>query len=321
MTKQIPFMTWMGYLPCAHQPAREGDIPAVEDRKRLMKQAQEDAHEAMAKAQSFWNKKMTFCPYQKGQKVWIEGTNIKTTHPTTKLRAKRFGPFKIMEVISPVTYCIQLLAQWKIHDTFHATLLYPHKTTELYRRMFTKPPPDLITGQEEWEVENVLASRCQGYWKKLQYLVKWKDFSEAHDSWEPLENLENVHEAIRDFHLTHPQAIQQVILKEHTMDWSSPSHSPLPNINKLITSFDQLYISMPSHNSSTENLVNRILNQPWRSPTNPITSEALPYCIDQQASTGPSSPTPKGSNSEDITLPHIQMLEREILALSPPLPS
>jgi Integrase zinc binding domain len=68
-TKQIPFMTWMGYLPCAHQPTREGDVPAVEERKRLMKQAREDAHKAMAKAQSFWNKKMNFHPYQKGQKV------------------------------------------------------------------------------------------------------------------------------------------------------------------------------------------------------------------------------------------------------------
>jgi hypothetical protein len=68
-------------------------MPAVEERKRLMKQAQEDAHEAMAKAQSFWNKKTTFYPYQKGQKVWIEGTNIRMIHPTTKLHAKCFGPF------------------------------------------------------------------------------------------------------------------------------------------------------------------------------------------------------------------------------------
>jgi hypothetical protein len=65
----------------------------------------------MAKAQSFWNKKTTFHPYQKGQKVWIEGTNLKTTHPTTKLHAKHFSPFKITEVISPMTYRLQLLAQ------------------------------------------------------------------------------------------------------------------------------------------------------------------------------------------------------------------
>ena len=200
-------MTWMGYLLCAHQPTQEGDILAVEERKRLMKQAREDTHEAMAKAQSFWNKKTTFRPYQKGQKVWIEGTNIKTTHPTTKLHAKRFSPFKITEVISPMTYRLQLPAQWKIHNTFHAALLHPYRMTELYRKEFPKPPPDLITGQEEWEVENVLASRHQGRWKKLQYLVRWKGFSEAHDLWEPSENLENAHKAISNFHHEYPQAI------------------------------------------------------------------------------------------------------------------
>jgi hypothetical protein len=139
----------MGYLPWAHQPTREGDIPAVEERKGQMKQAQEDMHEAMAKAQTFWNKRMTFCPYQKGQKVWIKGTNLKTAHPTTKLQAKCFSPFKITEIVSLVTYCVQLPAQWKIHNTFHATLLHPHKVMDLYDEMFTKPPPDLIVGQEE----------------------------------------------------------------------------------------------------------------------------------------------------------------------------
>jgi hypothetical protein len=75
----------MGYLPHAHQPTREGDVPTVEERKRQMKQAQEDVHEAMAKVQTFWNKRTTFHPYQKGQKVWIEGMNLKMAHPTTKL--------------------------------------------------------------------------------------------------------------------------------------------------------------------------------------------------------------------------------------------
>jgi Chromo (CHRromatin Organisation MOdifier) domain len=78
---------------------------------------------------------------------------------------------------------------------------------ELYGETFTEPPPDLIAGQKEWEVEKVLASRRQGCWKKLQYLIRWKGFSEAHDSWEPLENLENAHKAVKNFYHENPRAI------------------------------------------------------------------------------------------------------------------
>jgi Chromo (CHRromatin Organisation MOdifier) domain len=305
----------MGYLPCAHQPTQEGEVPAVEERKRLMKQAREDTHEAMAKAQSFWNKRTTFRPYQKGQKVWIEGTNIRTTHPTAKLCTKRFGPFRITEVISPVTYRIQLPTQWKIHDTFHAALLHPHKTTELYGNAFTEPPPDLITGHEEWEVENILASRRKGRWKRLQYLIRWKGFSEAHDSWEPPENLENAHKVIEDFYRNNPQAIRRVAFKKQLMHSPSSSYSPLPELNELITSFNKLYISMPSRDSSTENLVDQILNQPWRSPVNPATGEPMRYEV------ASSTDEPSRPASCQSSPPREQTPAQEIPALSPPPPS
>jgi Chromo (CHRromatin Organisation MOdifier) domain len=271
----------------------------------------------MAKAQTFWSRKTTFQPYQKGQKVWIEGTNLKTTHPTMKLRAKCFGPFKITEVISPVTYRVQLPAQWKVHNAFHVSLLHLHKAMELYSETFTEPPPDLIAGHEEWEVENVLASRRQGHWKKLQYLIRWKGFSEVHDSWEPPENLENAHKVIKDFYRTNLQAIRCVILKDQTMNTFLPSHSPLPSLDKLIISFDKLHISMPSRNSSTENLVDQILDQPWRSPINPAMGEPMPYNT-VSPTTGLTSPTP--SQGSPVP-PHIQILEQEVLVLSPPPPS
>jgi len=47
--------------------------------------------------------------------------------------------------------------------------------------------PELIEGQPEWEVEEILNSRQ--YRRKLQYLIKWKGYSDAHNSWEPKENV------------------------------------------------------------------------------------------------------------------------------------
>jgi len=48
---------------------------------------------------------------------------------------------------------------------------------------FWNQPPELIEGEEEWEIEQILGKCHFGRGKKLQYLVRWKDYSPAHDQW------------------------------------------------------------------------------------------------------------------------------------------
>jgi hypothetical protein len=103
-------------------------------------------------------------------------------------------------VIGLTTYHLELPAHWKIHDAFHATdasLLLPYYETKEHGRNFLKPSPELIEGQLEWEVENILDSRQHRH--KLQYLIKWKGYSNAHNSWEPKENV-NVPTLLTAFH-------------------------------------------------------------------------------------------------------------------------
>ena len=157
--------------------------------------------------------------------------------PTHKLRAKRFGPFKVLEVLSPVTYRLELPENWKIHNAFHAAVLHPYKETAIHGPNFPEPPPDLVEGQEEWEVDNVLASRRFGRKKTLQYLVKWKGFSEAHNSWEPKGNLGNADQLVKEFHDKNPRAIRRMVINPTSTDMSS---QPLPDISSLIQYFDNL---------------------------------------------------------------------------------
>jgi Chromo (CHRromatin Organisation MOdifier) domain len=145
------------------------------------------------------------CPFVVGQKVWLEGTNLKTSHLTKKFAPKHYSPFPITDVISLVVCHLTLPPSWRIHNVFHMLLLMPYKETEEHRPNFAKPPPELIEEQEEYKVEQVLTSRLYGHWKKLQYLIRWKGYSHAHDSWASADDI-HAPDLVQAFHRGNPQA-------------------------------------------------------------------------------------------------------------------
>jgi hypothetical protein len=136
--------------------------------------------------------------------VWLNARNLKTTHPSFKLSPKRYGPFLITKKISATTYALKLPSQWRIHPVFHASLLMPYKETPIHGENFPEPPPDLVEGEQEWEIEQILETRCHR--NQLQFLVKWKGYSDAHNSWEPEKNL-NATESIKEYYQRNPRSI------------------------------------------------------------------------------------------------------------------
>jgi hypothetical protein len=90
--------------------------------------------------------------------VWLEGKNLKMSHPNIKLWPKCFGPFKVSEVLGPTTYRLELPITWKIHNVCHAGLLTPYNETVEHGGNFPEPFLELIEGEPEFEVERILLS-------------------------------------------------------------------------------------------------------------------------------------------------------------------
>ena len=112
-----------------------------------------------------------------------------------KLWPRYLGPFPITKVVGEVAYELELpTSMSRVHKVFHVSLLKGYKAGD---RVPPPPPPvEMADDDLEWEVEAVLAERGT---KHKQYLVKWTDYGQEHNTWEPANNLTNCSEALADF--------------------------------------------------------------------------------------------------------------------------
>ena len=65
-----------------------------------------------------------------------------------------------------MAYRLELLLRMKIHDVFHVDLLMPYKEMEAYGTPYTRPPPVIEEGKEEYEIELIIDNRRHGRGRK-----------------------------------------------------------------------------------------------------------------------------------------------------------
>ncbi len=96
----------------------------------------------------------------------------------------------------------------KIHPMFHVSLLEPYHVSTILGKTHEPPPPIVVDDDKKYEVEEILNSRISH--RQLQYLVHWQGYDISEHTWEPVKNLSNAMEKVKNFHmwyLNKPKAI------------------------------------------------------------------------------------------------------------------
>jgi hypothetical protein len=194
------------------------------DRLQAIKEHRQTALEALQAAQNRMAKETKYKPFKENDKVWLEGTHLKLPYETMKLAPRRYGLFEIIAKISDAAYRLRLPDNWKIHNVFHVSLLTPYNETPAHGLNFLEPPPDLVEGEPEWEIEQILGDRT--YCRKKQYLIRWKGYTPAYDLWQDeldihaLELLEAYKQKAQSAAMSRPQSATQ----------SAPAKNPHPQL-------------------------------------------------------------------------------------------
>jgi transposase InsO family protein len=207
-TSLSPFFANLGYHPRydfeldirVDAPEEREAQTAAERLERIHEVARVEMRYAqMRQADGADRHRMPAPAFQPGDLVWVDGRNWRTARPSRKLENKHHGPYRVIRTIGTHAYELDIPATIQKHRTFPVSLLHAAAEDPLPGQVTPPPLPVIVEGEEEWEVEEILDSRrIRG---RLQYLVKWRGFTDP--TWEPEENLTEV-EAVDTYHERYP---------------------------------------------------------------------------------------------------------------------
>jgi hypothetical protein len=195
VTRHSPHELLMGFRPQVHMKFFLEDVPASLNRIKQLKDTRQETQKTLEDLRQHKDKRKA-TEMKEGDQVWLESKNL-NVKGTCKFLPKQYRPFKIKKKIRTVTYQLDLPASIRIHNVFHVDLLLPYKETEEYGQAYTRPPPDLIEGEEEYVVESLCDTRMRG--RQRQYLMHWEGYPVSDDSWVSQKDL-HTPELIEAFH-------------------------------------------------------------------------------------------------------------------------
>jgi transposase InsO family protein len=138
-----------------------------------------------------------------GDFVWVTTKEWTTGRPSKKLDSQMEGPYKILERVGNA-YRLDLPASIKVHPIITANRLRRAAMDPVPGQRPDPPPPVEVSGDIEWEVERILASRLLRR-RTLQYRAKWVGY-DTDPTWYNAENFKGSPHLLRNFHIANPSA-------------------------------------------------------------------------------------------------------------------
>jgi hypothetical protein len=203
-TGQTPFYLNFGFHPRTPPGEKVEDVHPesaafVERWQSALTFARKTLIAAQQRQKAFADQRRTEKVFSVGDQVLLSTKYLKIKHAekSRKLLPKWVGPFKVVQVVGPVAYKLEMTPGWKVHPVFHVSLLEPYRDNG---KVQPPPPPVKVEGDLEYEVESIEGHRFRGgRHPRTSYLVAWKGYGQEHNSWEPEKNVVNAPEKVADY--------------------------------------------------------------------------------------------------------------------------
>lgn len=148
--------------------------------------AQHHIQKSQDRQTRYANKLRRDVQYSVGDLVLLSSDGLKlpsASDQAKKFQAKFYGPYKVLEVMSDLTYKLDLPRHMRIHPVFHVSKL---KLFHDDPRHPDKPEPVLVSGQPEYFVRSILKHRPAHLprHQAKSYLVEWEGYPLEDATWE-----------------------------------------------------------------------------------------------------------------------------------------
>ena len=189
-THHLPFLLESRCLPCmGFEPDQHPSwVELVNEFMEWMKSTLEEAKSALAKskddmARYYDQRHMPAPEYQPRDKVYLDTSDVSTTHLSKKLSHQRLGFFPVERKVGNGAYCLHLPAAIKhVHPVFNVVKLTLAPEDPIVGRHAPPPPlPEIVDGEEELggqgnlrqqgdQPENLLPCEMEGLQSQAQLM-------------------------------------------------------------------------------------------------------------------------------------------------------